>query len=299
MGNDAAHRPREGGRGGKNERDVTGTRNGGRSRCAIDHSMGSLLAGGPTSSSAAGATRVLPAATAAAAATLTVGGCLAAALHSWRRGSSSSSGGGGGGAGPDLQEPAESQLTEDARICKHWRKRGSCRRGDDCKYSHPEALADTQRSGRRLKRQGTPAPSKAAAGFTKGVRVRLEGEQRFRAVVQYDGTDYDGWQTQPHGRTIQDELEQRLGSVLLGRGKRLAVAGSGRTDAGVHAAAQVFHFECPRDHWKFNSAEKTAVAELTAERLLQVMQHGTDPDRVQQLRHAVCPQVSPMALFSE
>ena len=238
---------------------------------------------GPTSS-AAGAARLLPAATVAA----TVGGCLV--LH-WRRGTSSS-----GPAQqaaeptlvPDPEPGVQLHATEDARICKHWRKRGSFRRQDGSENIHPEEvapLADAERSGRsegHCKRQETAAPA-TTAGFNKGARLRLEGEQRFRAVVQYDGTDYDGWQTQPHGRTIQDELEQRLGSVLLGRGKRIAVAGSGRTDAGVHATAQVFHFECPRDHWTFkgtkqNGAPKT-LAELTAERLQQVMQHGTHQEK--------------------
>ena len=67
--------------------------------------------------------------------------------------------------------------------------------------------------------------------------------RRFCGVVAYDGTDYKGWQTQQPGlKTIQDVLEARLSKLL---GGRVYVAGSGRTDAGVHARAQVFHFEPP------------------------------------------------------
>ena len=58
---------------------------------------------------------------------------------------------------------------------------------------------------------------------------------RFVGRVQYDGTEYVGWQTQPSGRGVQDVLEARLSSLL---GGRVYVAGSGRTDKGVHAMSQ-------------------------------------------------------------
>ena len=65
---------------------------------------------------------------------------------------------------------------------------------------------------------------------------------RFKAVVAYDGTDFAGWQTQPDGNTLQDLIETRLTNML---GAHVHIAGSGRTDAGVHARAQVFHFDLP------------------------------------------------------
>jgi tRNA pseudouridine38-40 synthase len=63
---------------------------------------------------------------------------------------------------------------------------------------------------------------------------------RWQATVAYDGTEFHGWQSQPSGLAIQDFLERRLG-VLFGRPVR--IHGAGRTDSGVHADAQVFHFD--------------------------------------------------------
>ena len=63
---------------------------------------------------------------------------------------------------------------------------------------------------------------------------------RFMARVEYDGTDFEGFQTQVGRRTVQGELERVLGQVSAGR--RVRVEGAGRTDAGVHAREQVIAF---------------------------------------------------------
>ena len=70
----------------------------------------------------------------------------------------------------------------------------------------------------------------------------------YRVTLAYDGTDFLGWQLQRPGlrRTVQGVLEDALGR-LAGGGARVAVAGAGRTDAGVHALGQVAAFSLPRD----------------------------------------------------
>ncbi len=64
--------------------------------------------------------------------------------------------------------------------------------------------------------------------------------RNIKLVLAYDGTDFNGWQTQPGYRTVQETLEQAL-ARLTGE-PRIRVNTSGRTDAGVHAVGQVVNF---------------------------------------------------------
>ena len=61
----------------------------------------------------------------------------------------------------------------------------------------------------------------------------------YRMTIAYDGTEYSGWQEQPHVSTIQQQIQDALAVILK---VRVPVIGSGRTDAGVHAQEQVAHF---------------------------------------------------------
>ncbi|MCW7753314.1 tRNA pseudouridine(38-40) synthase TruA [Desulfobotulus sp. H1] len=64
--------------------------------------------------------------------------------------------------------------------------------------------------------------------------------RRFRIVMEYDGCSFHGWQRQPVLLTVQGELEKALSLIAA---SHVDVHGSGRTDAGVHALAQVAHFD--------------------------------------------------------
>jgi tRNA pseudouridine38-40 synthase len=69
--------------------------------------------------------------------------------------------------------------------------------------------------------------------------------RRWKCVCAYDGTTFAGWQSQAGGRAIQDIIEARLAQIFKAP---IRIHGSGRTDAGVHATAQVFHFDAVWPH---------------------------------------------------
>ena len=63
---------------------------------------------------------------------------------------------------------------------------------------------------------------------------------RYVLKIAYDGTDYAGWQYQPNAVSVQETLEK---AAFLALGREVKITASGRTDAGVHAAGQVCHFD--------------------------------------------------------
>jgi tRNA pseudouridine38-40 synthase len=76
-------------------------------------------------------------------------------------------------------------------------------------------------------------PGEAADGAASAMR-------RLAALVEYDGTEFAGWQSQAHAAGLQDAVEQALGFVA---GEAVSVTCAGRTDAGVHAVGQIIHFD--------------------------------------------------------
>src|SRR5271163_3747226 len=63
--------------------------------------------------------------------------------------------------------------------------------------------------------------------------------RNLKVTVSYDGTDFSGWQVQPGAATVQGTLASAIGRIT---GEKVLPQGSGRTDAGVHALAQVMTF---------------------------------------------------------
>jgi tRNA pseudouridine38-40 synthase len=68
--------------------------------------------------------------------------------------------------------------------------------------------------------------------------------RNIKLVLEYDGTDFVGWQRQPNGRSVQGEIEKALLQLIQ---EKVNVIGAGRTDSGVHARGQVANFRSNSD----------------------------------------------------
>lgn len=68
--------------------------------------------------------------------------------------------------------------------------------------------------------------------------------RRFKCVVSYDGTNYNGWQSQKNAQGIQDVIEEVIQNISQ---ENVTITGAGRTDAKVHAKGQCFHFDTNAD----------------------------------------------------
>jgi tRNA pseudouridine38-40 synthase len=68
--------------------------------------------------------------------------------------------------------------------------------------------------------------------------------RRIKLTLEYDGTEFSGWQVQPDQRTVQGVLQESLSKMME---SPIKVIGSGRTDAGVHAIAQIAHADVTKD----------------------------------------------------
>jgi tRNA pseudouridine38-40 synthase len=101
---------------------------------------------------------------------------------------------------------------------------------------------------------------------------------RLKMVVEYDGTDFHGWQTQPDRPTVQHALEQALATVL---GRAVRVEGAGRTDAGVHATGQVaaFTIDGPRDLGRLTRSVNALAGPAISVRHISEVAADFDPRR--------------------
>ncbi|WP_286136895.1 tRNA pseudouridine(38-40) synthase TruA [Philodulcilactobacillus myokoensis] len=68
---------------------------------------------------------------------------------------------------------------------------------------------------------------------------------RYKIIFSYDGTNFCGFQVQPNQRTVQGEITKVVNQIAKNPSKPIKICGSGRTDSGVHALAQVAHFDFP------------------------------------------------------
>ncbi|MCA9401265.1 MAG: tRNA pseudouridine(38-40) synthase TruA [Candidatus Omnitrophica bacterium] len=85
--------------------------------------------------------------------------------------------------------------------------------------------------------------------------------RNIKLTIEYDGTHFNGWQTQPRKRTVQGGIEQALKTIFK---KDIRLIGSGRTDSGVHALGQVANFKITTDK--------------TCHEIQSAINHNTDDD---------------------
>ena len=66
---------------------------------------------------------------------------------------------------------------------------------------------------------------------------------RYQILIEYEGTNFIGWQIQSKGKSIQKLIQIKISNLLK---QKINLIGSGRTDAGVHAICQSAHFDCKK-----------------------------------------------------
>ncbi|MBL7960352.1 tRNA pseudouridine(38-40) synthase TruA [bacterium] len=68
--------------------------------------------------------------------------------------------------------------------------------------------------------------------------------RNIKIIIEYDGTNFNGWQFQPHHRSVQGELQRAVKQIT---GEQVSIEGAGRTDTGVHARGQVGNFKIEKE----------------------------------------------------
>src|SRR6185437_1211046 len=112
--------------------------------------------------------------------------------------------------------------------------------GDDCSNYRSKQDAPPRRRRGRAQRQARRRRTEASfRALSTAQDSRPLVSRNFKLTLAYDGTDFYGWQVQPQHATIQGELADAIERIT---GERVLPQGSGRTDAGVHALAQVASF---------------------------------------------------------
>jgi tRNA pseudouridine38-40 synthase len=97
---------------------------------------------------------------------------------------------------------------------------------------------------------------------------------RYRLLIEYDGSSFQGWQAQASGRSVQGAIERAV-EAFCGEAVRLTAAG--RTDAGVHALGQVAHFDLQRD-WPADTVRDALNAHLRPDPVVVLEAELADPE---------------------
>ncbi len=98
---------------------------------------------------------------------------------------------------------------------------------------------------------------------------------RFRMTIEYDGSNYVGWQRQDNGPSVQGAVEKAILSLTQ---ERVVIRGAGRTDSGVHACGQVAHADFSRQ-WKPDTLRNALNAHLgQAGEQVAILETGEVPD---------------------
>jgi tRNA pseudouridine38-40 synthase len=108
--------------------------------------------------------------------------------------------------------------------------------------------------------------------YDVGAELRAAESRRFRAKVEYDGTDFFGFQVQASHRTVQGEIERALEAVT---GAKTGVIGAGRTDRGVHARGQVVSFAAS---WRHSLADLQRALNATLRADVAILELGLAPE---------------------
>jgi tRNA pseudouridine38-40 synthase len=98
---------------------------------------------------------------------------------------------------------------------------------------------------------------------------------RFKLTIEFDGTDYVGWQRQANGPSIQEALED---AVFELSGERTEVAGAGRTDAGVHAQAMAAHVDLQSNRFDADTVRKALNFHLREQPISVLSAAAADPE---------------------
>lgn len=97
---------------------------------------------------------------------------------------------------------------------------------------------------------------------------------RYKLVIEYDGTDYVGWQRQANGLSVQEVIESALARLDSNPG---GLRGAGRTDAGVHASAQVGHVDLSRE-WRGDKLREALNAQMRPEKVAILLAEAAPDD---------------------